>query len=275
MILRRLAALYLIFQIHLSVAQTVTGSVIDPKTREPLAYVNIGVVGKGIGTVSDINGKFSIPLYDSVDDQTLRFSYIGYTNQSFRVSEFKKQFHNGGTIEMEANMVALQTVTVKPKVMKTKVLGNRNDSKRMMAGFKTNNLGCELGTIMRIKKAPTYIESVNFNIARNLIKDAKFRVNIYTMKDGQPDKNILPEAIYVTTSIESGTLTVDLKKYNLRVDGDFLVALEWIEDYGTGKLYFCAGLMDNNSMGRNTSQDKWQKSTPIGIGFNSTVSYEK
>jgi hypothetical protein len=75
--------------------------------------------------------------------------------------------------------------------------------------------------------------------------------------------------------MESGTLTVDLKKYNLWVDRDFFVSLEWIEDYGTGKLYFCAGLLEGNSMGRNTSQDKWQKVTPVGIAFNSTVIYEK
>ena len=64
-------------------------------------------------------------------------------------------------------------------------------------------------------------------------------------------------------------------KYNLWVENDFLVTLEWIEDYGKNKLYFCPGLMENNCMYRKTSQDEWHRARPIGIGFNSTVTYEK
>lgn len=267
---------FILFIIMSSFSQTIIGTVVDLTSKLPLAYVNIGIVGKGIGTVSDINGKFTINLNDSLNAQALKFSYIGYKSQNFNVWEVKKKLKdNVLSISMEENIFSLSQVVIKPKVYKTKVLGNTNNNKSAIAGFKSNDLGSEMGTIMKIKKSPSLIENVNFNIGKNDIENAKFRVNIYSMKNGQPDSILLREPIYVTTSIKSGTLSVDMKKYNLWVNGDFLVSLEWIEDYGPDKLYFCVGLMDSNSMWRKTSQDKWQKATPVGIGFNSTVTYEK
>ena len=266
----------LLFSISTVFSQTISGTVVDLSSKQSLAYVNIGIVGKGIGTVSDINGKFSINLDDSLNSQTLKFSYIGYKSQSFNVREVKKNLLNNTlSITLEENAFSLTQVVIKPKVLKTKVLGNTNNNKGAMAGFKSNDLGSELGTIMKIKKPSTHIENLNFNIAKNDIANAKFRVNIYAMKNGHPDSILLKEPIYVTTSMKSGTLTIDMKPYQLWVDTDFMVSLEWIEDYGPNKLYFCVGLMDSNSMWRKTSQDKWQKATPAGIGFNSTVTYEK
>ena len=119
-----------------------------------------------------------------------------------------KQFYSKISIVLEENVFALTQVVVKPKVIKTKVLGNTNNNKSAMAGFKSNDLGSELGTIMKIKKPSTHIENVNFNIAHNEIENAKFRINIYSMKNGQPDSILLKEPIYATTSIKSGTLSI-------------------------------------------------------------------
>lgn len=256
--------------------QTISGILINAADKQTIPYVNIGIVGKGIGTVSDINGKFAIMLHDSLLDQTLKFSCIGYKSRSFVVREFLKTLKDNNTsIYLEENIVSLSQVIIKPKLLKTKVLGNKNNSKNASAGFRSNDLGSELGTIMKIKKAPSYIENVNFNIARNDIPNVKFRVNIYSVKNGKPDSILLKEPIYLTTSIKSGTLSLDMRPYNIWVNSDFLVSLEWIENYEANKLYFCVGLMDNNSLWRKTSQDNWQKATPVGIGFNSTVTFEK
>jgi len=278
LIMKRFSSVILLmfFSSSFGSAQTISGKIIDANDKQALPYINIGIIGKGIGTVSDIDGKFTLNLHDSLNSQTLKFSCIGYKSQSFIVREFRKKLNdNSILISLDQNTFTLSQVVVKPKLLKTKVLGNKNNNKSAMAGFKSNDLGSEMGTIMKIKKAPTHIENVNFNIAKNEITNLKFRVNIYSMKNGQPDSILLKEPIYVTTSITSGTLSVDMKKYNIWIDTDFFVSLEWIEDFGPNKLYFCVGLMDSNSMWRKTSQDKWQKATPVGIGFNSTVTYEK
>jgi hypothetical protein len=257
-------------------AQQFSGHVYDAKSKEPIPYMNIGIVGKGIGTVSDLNGHFSIILSDSIDNQSIRFSCIGYKSLVFKCHDFRTRYADKEVkLYLEENTVILSQVVVKPKIFKTKVLGNTNHSRNASAGFMSNDLGSELGTVMHIKRAPTFLENVNFNIANNMLDSVKFRLNIYSMKNGVPDSVILKEPIYVTTTMHNGTLSVDLKKYDLWVNSDFFVSLEWIEDYGKNKLYFCAGLTAGDLMYRKTSQDDWHKAAPIGVGFNATVTYEK
>jgi hypothetical protein len=54
----------------------VSGTVIDSKTREPLAFVNIVINSSNYGGTTDIDGKFRLGSPDKV--QMLRFSYVGY-----------------------------------------------------------------------------------------------------------------------------------------------------------------------------------------------------
>ncbi len=61
----------------------VKGTVYDNLTKEPLPGVNILVEGKTTGTVSDIQGRYSITVPSG--DVTLVFSFIGYTSQKVAV----------------------------------------------------------------------------------------------------------------------------------------------------------------------------------------------
>src|SRR6476646_7698139 len=72
-------------------AQTIKGKVSDSDLH-PLAYVNIGIVGKNIGTVSDEQGNFSFTLPEQCDEDHLRFSMIGFQSREFTVLNFKKDF---------------------------------------------------------------------------------------------------------------------------------------------------------------------------------------
>lgn len=64
-------------------AQTsISGKVSDAMSGETLAGVNVVVKGKVIGTISDVNGNFSLKVSDS-PPLTLIFSFVGY--QSFEV----------------------------------------------------------------------------------------------------------------------------------------------------------------------------------------------
>ena len=60
----------------------ITGNVTD-KTGNPLAGVTITVTGTSIGTLSDANGNFTIPLPS--DGKTLSFSFIGMESQIIEI----------------------------------------------------------------------------------------------------------------------------------------------------------------------------------------------
>jgi TonB-dependent SusC/RagA subfamily outer membrane receptor len=58
---------------------TVKGTVKDATTGEALIGVSVVVKGTTTGQLTDINGKFSIPI--ATEQATLIFSFIGYTTQ--------------------------------------------------------------------------------------------------------------------------------------------------------------------------------------------------
>jgi len=67
-----------------NVAITVQGTVTDQETGEPLPGVNILVKGTGIGTITDMDGLYSIQV--AGDDDVLIFSFIGYKTQEIVVN---------------------------------------------------------------------------------------------------------------------------------------------------------------------------------------------
>ena len=60
--------------------ERVSGKITDQRTGQPLAFVNIVYKESGQGTVSDIDGEFSIPTSAGID--FLKFSYLGYHTHS-------------------------------------------------------------------------------------------------------------------------------------------------------------------------------------------------
>ena len=264
----------LCFIFSTSWAQTYSGNITDAETGKPVSYVNIGIVKKNVGTVTNDSGKFHIELADTYDRDTLRISIIGYETKNYLVADIKQDFP-GREMEIRLRQVAteLTEVVVKPNKIKTARLGNNFHSKNVRGGFLSNNLGSEVGIIMRIKKAPTYIESVEFNIAENKYDSAIWRLNIYLLKDDLPGENILKQPIYLKSYKSRETLSVELTPYFLEVEDDFVVALELIQDLGERGLMFCAGFFGNSLFYRDASQGEWKKE-PVGLGFTATVSYD-
>jgi hypothetical protein len=66
----------------LSVAQklTVSGKVTDRDTHEPLPFASIGIKGKPIGTISNLQGDFDFHIPEEYRNEILVISMLGYTN---------------------------------------------------------------------------------------------------------------------------------------------------------------------------------------------------
>lgn len=64
--------------------RTITGVVTDAETGESLIGANVLVLGTSSGTVTDLDGNYSIELPDG--STQLEFSYTGYTSQTVTVS---------------------------------------------------------------------------------------------------------------------------------------------------------------------------------------------
>src|SRR5579863_9769035 len=96
--MRRLVWLFAyLMQTFCAFSQSVlTGVVLDAQDHKPVPYVSIGVTSTPNGSVSGAAGVFSITLLKNVtDNDTLKFSSIGYSTEAFLIRELKEEIRDG------------------------------------------------------------------------------------------------------------------------------------------------------------------------------------
>lgn len=255
-------------------AQQWQGKVLDHTNQQALAYVNIGIVGKSIGTVSDEQGNFTL-VFDSAQyaQDTLRFSIIGYSSRSFLVSEFLANRTTEISLHQKSTMMQELVISSTDDVVKT--FGNAPKSKLVNVGFIYNNLGHEIGTRFPKPAAPLLLETVQLNFVKCEYEKIFLRLNIYKVSAANQEENLLKEAVYVSLTKEAVLRkpVVDVSDQAIIIDSDFIVSVEIVKDLGEKGLYFYASIGDTDfpAVFRATSQSKWayatKKAKPVGISI--------
>tara|TARA_R110002049_G_scaffold234457_1_gene407683 strand:- start:2085 stop:2912 length:828 start_codon:yes stop_codon:yes gene_type:complete len=254
---------------------TADGIIKNAQTNEPVPYVNIGILNRDKGTVSNEKGEFSLEIPTEFINDTIKVSSIGYETKIFIATEFIKTLKENKTISLLERVIELNEVVVSNKKLKEKVIGNKTKSKMMRGGFRNAELGNELGIKIKIKKSPTYISKFHANVTSNTGEKMKFRLNFYSIEKGLPKEKIINQNIIFSIDSKEGEFTLDLSKYNLVVEEDFYLTMELIENEGNkeSEVFFSAGLLGNATVTRLTSQAEWKKLGSIGIGFSLTSEY--
>jgi CarboxypepD_reg-like domain/TonB-dependent Receptor Plug Domain len=85
--------------------RTLTGTLTDQKSGEALIGASVSVKNTVKGTVTDIEGKFSLVLAD--DEKTLVISYTGYPTKEVDVSSISNL-----ELALEADVIGLSEITV-------------------------------------------------------------------------------------------------------------------------------------------------------------------
>jgi len=263
---------FLLTSSHILWAQDITGVVKDANGMKPIPFVNIGIVGKNLGTVSDHSGRFRLSVGSSFDRDSLLFSVIGYEPQVYEIGTLRKS--ENASIIMHERDYKLDEVTIKPAFFKERILGITSKGSMVQAGFHENKLGYEYGLLMKVKKT-AYIKQVQINIASCTYDTVFFRLNVYEVRNNKEFVNILKEPIYINLLKEDieDEIHIDLRSDNIVVEGEFLVTLEHVKDLGYGSLYFSTGL-SRRTYYRMTSQGKWVSSR-IGIAISVLADVEK
>ncbi|MFA4853064.1 MAG: DUF5686 family protein, partial [Bacteroidales bacterium] len=86
----------------------ISGKVIDPQTKEPLAFVNILVNKDNQVSQTDIDGIFRITFKTTID--SLQFSYVGYETYVYKVLNKTKNL----IIELKKKQFLLNEVVIFP-----------------------------------------------------------------------------------------------------------------------------------------------------------------
>jgi len=248
-----------------------SGKVVSGQTKSGLAYVNVLVLGKNIGTVTDESGNFTLCSDNITDNDSLRFSAIGFKAVTVLVRSFREDTLRN--IYLDPRIYDLREVNVTYNKQKNKVirLGSAVDSNYLKSGFADNDLGSELGIKLFVKK-PVKLKNINLNVAVCTFDSVTYRLNVYETFNQISYRNILTEPIYMSFSgKEAGEMiTFDLSRYSIVIQGNVLISLELYKDLGDGKLLFNTEYFTGYTYHRKTSDGKWVSSPGvIGMFLNS------
>jgi hypothetical protein len=173
------------------------GTVVDSETGDPIPYLNIYYDGKGMGTITDMEGRYSIEYHSGWNELT--FSMVGYTTQVIKVSAQTRELN----IKMRSDLM-LEEVIVKPK--KEKYSRKNNPAvelmKKVIASKKKTNL--EQNDFYRYNKYQKITLAVN-NITADSLRESWLFKKYPFFRDqvevcDVTNKNILPLSIDETVS---------------------------------------------------------------------------
>lgn len=268
----RTVLLFFVLAISLPVhSQSRKGKVLSSETNTGIGYVDIGVLGASIGTVTDASGDFTIVLDDKFDNDSIRFSMIGYESKSFLVGHLKEEkMLNVYLTPKSYNLPEIKVVYRRPREIK---LGTEVTTNTLRSGFSSNDLGSELGIKVHTKGL-VKLKDIKFNVAVCTFDSVTYRLNIYQRNNSTEYRNILIKPIYITFSKDkiNEVITFDLKDYSIFIEGDVLIALELYKDLGEGSLLFHTQFFTGITYHRKTSEGKWTESPGlIGIYMNGLV----
>jgi hypothetical protein len=260
----------------------ITGKVFDAEDKTPLAYVNVGIPGRNVGTVTQEDGSFKLDVDTQLVKDSLAISMAGYKKRMISLYTIPK------TIILDRRSGGLTEAVVTRGIRRTKILGNTTTSKMVSVGFPVRFLGAEIGVRMTLGKHPRRLEKFHCHVsgASTRIDTPVFRLNIYRVVKGNPE-NILQRNILLSIGKAPGDYTVDLFPLNLVLSGDILVSLELLSTGppgapgppglpappgpNPGAVYFSAAFFNSGTWRRQTSQAEWKKARGIGVGFNLEV----
>lgn len=90
---------------------SVSGSILDTESSEPLIGATVMLEGTRIGSIADLEGNYFLKNIPA-GDYTLKFSYVGYADFSQEVSVIENQETEVGIVEMLSDDLGLKEVQV-------------------------------------------------------------------------------------------------------------------------------------------------------------------
>ncbi len=109
---------FMAFSLAVQAQITVAGKVVDDATGESLPGVNIRVKDKVIGTITTVDGDFSITI-NQAPPATLIFSYVGYKAQEIEITQSSV---SGLEIRMEEQIIFGQEIVVSASRIEESIL---------------------------------------------------------------------------------------------------------------------------------------------------------
>lgn len=118
---------------------TLTGSVKDRKTGEPVSYASVTVPGTGVGTVTNSDGEFILKISSKINSEYFELSHLSYATSQYRIKEAtgeaKVYFLDVLPVELKEIPVIPQDARALVEAAFANVSKNYSEVPNMMTGF--------------------------------------------------------------------------------------------------------------------------------------------
>lgn len=214
----------------------VAGKVLNRDTHKPIAFANIGIIGSGVGSISNEDGSFSLPIPAKNLNDSLTFSAIGFGKKKVPINYFLGSPEK--LVLLNEKAYTLNEVLVYEAKEKNKIfeVGNRS---HVGGVLETDTLysGRSIALLINPKSKkelqfPVYIQKASLRILRNNLPSFRFRIRLNRIDSvtGAPGEDILKKSIIVTSSKRSGWIDFDLSALHQLIDSPFFITFEQLVD---------------------------------------------
>jgi len=252
-----LILLHLVFLQSFSQEIEMNGIITDAKTKQPVEFVNIGILNKNKGTISNLQGEFNLSFTNKFLNDSLTISHVNYYSVKIPVKSLKNQI-----IYLEPKTNELYEVVISSKKKKNKVIGVKSYNPLLWLGAISKDMDIiENAQRINIPDKSVRVKFVNIYLRAGFKTDSSFvRINFYKNVDNSPDEKIIFENIIQKKKIEPGWLQIDLTKHYIYLEEDFFVGVEFLPDFKNPlEVYIGAILTKGKGYSRRNSQGKWNK----------------
>ncbi len=242
----------------------------DNVTRNPISYVQVGFLDEGIGTISNKQGFFKLEFDEEKlgANPKMRISRIGYKSIELTMDQLFTQFEKSNRIYLEPDTTISKNSITDISNPKTSVFGFIGDESSVKSWEDMNTLGAEIGTLIKINKEQTKLNSLEFDVLENTSSGILLRVNLYSSTNGKPGKNLLKEEVHHLIKKGIGLQHIDLSSHNIVVNEDVIVSIEMLEVYGFDLKFSISGTKGAGEVFvKDVSQGAWRKLKDMTMGF--------
>jgi len=217
----------------------IQGLVFDQQTRQPLAYVNIGIPGESIGTLSNPDGSFTMLVPDRYQNDSLLVSHLGYAPQKLALLTLN-------TVTVRVDMVprAIQLAAVQVLAQRNQQffdLGNKLANSSFII-TDTLQAGSAMALLIENKfpqfhpklTLPFVVQKASVQITGSTFSSYKLRIRLmeWDSLTELPGRDLLEHSVLIhSRRQQGGWLEADLSNYGIRIDQPrFFLVVEWILD---------------------------------------------
>ena len=198
----------LILLISFSTIAQIRGVVKDSITGKPIPYVNISVANENLGTTSEDDGKFTVPV--SEKSKYLIFSALGFEKKTVKISKASE-------VSLNPKIYQLDEVVISKKFeTRQKEIGKSED--QIFEAFDHGpKIDAKFFPYFPSYKKTKFIKQVVV-VTDSKIDDAMFKIHFYSVNvDGFPGEEILDKDLIVSVNKGVKETKFSVLKFNLRM----------------------------------------------------------